>query len=358
MRASIAHLPEITYPIVFLAVLAAQLCVPIPAILFLAAAGTLAALGKMNLLLIITGATVGCLIGDYVWFVAGRRIGTRALRIFGLFSSDRRSLVKNTKQAFNRWGVYLFLIAKFVPGLDGMLPPLAGTQQQPLLAFFLFDAAGSALWAAFYSGIGYLFAYRIEVIVEVLGRLTTYFVWAIIVPVGVYLSWRLIRLVRMVLQLRMRSVSPSQLYEKLKRQVRVMVLDLNLFDSDEEATDWVGIPGAVCIDPARLRKSQVVSSIPDDLQIILYSSSGSELTTARAALSLQARGVTRVWILRGGLKSWRELGLPVSTQVIEVVDLAARYGIRIADLTGHPTLFHETTRTPAQRSQAVSIRRA
>src|ERR1700756_1947612 len=103
---------------------------------------------------------------------------------------------------------------------------------------------------------------------------------------------------------------------------------------------------------------RVVSSIPDDLQIILYSSSGSELTTARAALSLQARGVTRVWILRGGLKSWRELGLQVSTQVIEVVDLAARYGIRIADLTGHPTLSHETTRTPAQRPQAVSTRRA
>ncbi|MGA9246223.1 MAG: VTT domain-containing protein, partial [Silvibacterium sp.] len=152
MGAPIAHLPAITYPIVFLAVFAAQLCVPVPAILFLAAAGTLAALGKMNLLLIITGATVGCLMGDYAWFLAGRRIGPRALRIFGLFSSDRRSLVKNTRQAFNRWGVYLFLIAKFVPGLDGMLPPLAGTQQQPLLAFFLFDAAGSALWAAFYSG--------------------------------------------------------------------------------------------------------------------------------------------------------------------------------------------------------------
>jgi membrane protein DedA with SNARE-associated domain/rhodanese-related sulfurtransferase len=350
MRAPIAHLPEITYPIVFLAVLAAQLCVPVPAVLFLAAAGTLAALGKMNLLLIITGATVGCLIGDYAWFLAGQRIGTRALRIFGLFSSDRRSLVKNTKQAFNRWGAYLFLIAKFVPGLDGMLPPLAGTQQQPLLAFFLFDAAGSALWAAFYSGLGYLFADRIEVVVEALGRLTTYLVGAIVVPLAVYLCWRFIKLVRMVLQLRMRSVSPLQLYEKLQRQARVMVLDLTLFDSDEEATDWVGIPGAVCIDPARLRKSLVVSSIPDDLQIILYSSSGSELTTARAALSLQARGVAKVWILRGGLKSWCELDLPVSTQIIEVVDLAARYGIMIGDRTGHPTLIHRVTRSPTQHS--------
>lgn len=350
MRATIAHLPEITYPIVFLAVLAAQLCVPVPAILFLAAAGTLAALGKMNLLLIITAATVGCLIGDYAWFLAGQRIGTRALRVFALFSSDRKSLVKNTRRAFNRWGVYLFLIAKFVPGLDGMLPPLAGTQQEPLLAFFLLDAAGSALWSAFYSGIGYLFADRIELVIEALGRLTTYFIWAVVIPLAVYLSWRFIRLVRMVLQLRMRSVSPLQLYEKLQRQARVMVLDLNLFDSEEEATAWVGIPGAVCIDPARLRKSQVVSTIPDDLQIILYSSSGSELTTARAALSLQARGVAKVWLLRGGLKSWCELGLPVSAQVIEVADLAARYGITIADRTGHPTLFHRATRSPTQHS--------
>ena len=348
MKAPIAHLPEITYPILFLAVFAAQLCVPVPAILFLAAAGTLAALGKMNLLLIIIGATAGCLIGDYAWFLAGQRIGTRALRVFGLFSSDRRSLVKNTRRAFDRWGVYLFLIAKFVPGLDGLLPPLAGTQQQPLVTFFLCDAAGSALWSAFYSGIGYLFADRIEGVAEALGRLTTFIFWAVVGPLAIYLSWRFIRLIRMVLQLRMRAVSPLQLYEKLQTQAKVIVLDLNLFDSDVEATDWVGIPGAVCIDPARLRKSQVVSSIPDYLQIILYSSSGSELTTARAALSLQARGVAKVWILRGGLKSWCDLSLPVSNQIIEVVDLAARYGITIAERTEHPTLFHKATRSPNQ----------
>src|SRR5215472_10771472 len=251
MSAPIAHLPEITYPIVFLAVLASQLCVPVPAILFLAAAGTLAALGKMNLLLIITGATVGCLIGDLAWFVAGRRMGTRALRVFGLFSADRRSLIRNTRTTFNRWGAYLFLIAKFVPGLDGLLPPLAGTQQQPLLAFLLFDAAGSALWSAFYSGTGYLFADRIQAVAKALGQLTTFLAWGILAPLIVYLSWRFIRLVRMMQQLRMRSISPSHLYAKLQKQAKVAILDLNLFDSDEEATDWIGIPGAVCIDPGR-----------------------------------------------------------------------------------------------------------
>jgi rhodanese-related sulfurtransferase len=194
--------------------------------------------------------------------------------------------------------------------------------------------------------LGYAFADRIEVVVVALGRLTGFFVWAVLVPLAVYLAWRFIKLLRVVLQLRMRSLSPGQLYEKLQRQAKVMVLDLKLFDWEEEATDWVGIPGAVSIDPARLRKSQVSSSIPDDLQIILYSSSGSELTTARATLSLQARGVARVWILRGGLKSWCELGLPVSTEIIEVADLAARYGITIADRTGHPSLFHRVTRSP------------
>jgi membrane protein DedA with SNARE-associated domain/rhodanese-related sulfurtransferase len=352
MRAPIAHLPEITYPIVFLAVLASQLCVPVPAILFLAAAGTLAALGKMNLLIIITGATVGCLIGDFAWFLVGRRMGTRALRVFGLFSSDRRSLVKNTRTAFNRWGAYLFLIAKFVPGLDGLLPPLAGTQQQRLLAFLLFDAAGSALWSAFYSGTGYLFADRIEAVAEALGHLTTFLAWAIVAPLVAYLGWRFIRLVRMMQQLRMRSISPSQLYAKLQKPAKLAILDLNLFDSDEEATDWIGIPGAVCIDPARLRSTQVVSTLPADLQIILYSSSGSELTTAHAALSLQARGVAKVWILRGGLKSWREMGLPVSTQVVEVPDLVARYGISVTERTGRLTRFHRALRPPIRHSKS------
>ena len=350
MRAPIAQLSEITYPIVFLAVLANQLGVPIPSFLFLAAAGTLAALGKMNLLLVITGATVGCVIGDYVWFLVGRRTGTRALRILTFFSSDRRTLVKNTRRAFHRWGVYLLLIAKFIPGLDTLLPPLAGIEQQPLSSFLLFDAAGSALWSAFFCYLGYAFADRIEVVVAALGRFTAFLIWAVLVPLAAYLAWRFIKLLRVVLQLRMRSLSPLQLDEKLQRQAKVIVLDLSLFDSDEEATDWVGIPGAVCIDPARLRKSQVVSSIPHDLQIILYSSCGSELTAARAALSLQARGVAKVWILRGGLKSWCELGLPVSTQVIEVADLAVRYGITIADRTGHPTLFHRAIRSPTQHS--------
>jgi rhodanese-related sulfurtransferase len=218
------------------------------------------------------------------------------------------------------------------------------------LSFLLFDAAGSALWSAFFSCLGYAFADRIEVVVVALGRLAEFLVWAVLVPLTVYLAWRFIKLLRIVLQLRMRSLSPLQLNEKRLRQAKVMVLDLSLFDSDEEATDWLGIPGAVCIDPARLGKSQVVASIPEDLQIFLYSSSGSELTTARAALSLQARGVANVWILRGGLKSWCEFGLPVSTQVIEVADLAARYGITIADRTGHPTLFHRVTRSPTHHS--------
>ena len=230
MRAPIAQLSEITYPVVFLAVLANQLGVPIPSILFLAAAGTLAAVEKMNLLLVITGATVGCVIGDYVWFLVGRRTGNRALRILTFFSSDRKTLIKNTRRAFHRWGVYLLLIAKFIPGLDTLLPPLAGIEQQPLSSFLLFDAAGSALWSAFFSYLGYAFADRIEVVVAALGRFTAFLVWAVLVPLAVYLAWRFIKLLRVVLELRMRSLSPLQLYEKLQRQAKVIVLDLKLFD--------------------------------------------------------------------------------------------------------------------------------
>ena len=65
------------------------------------------------------------------------------------------------------------------------------------------------------------------------------------------------------------------------------------------------------MDPSLLRKSPHIT-VPDDVKIILYSSSGSDTVSARAAVGLKRIGVDNVWVLEGGLKAWREHGFPVS----------------------------------------------
>jgi membrane protein DedA with SNARE-associated domain len=57
------YLVHTTYPIVFVAVLARQLCLPIPAVLFLLSGGALAGSGKLSYTGILLAAVLGCVLG-------------------------------------------------------------------------------------------------------------------------------------------------------------------------------------------------------------------------------------------------------------------------------------------------------
>jgi rhodanese-related sulfurtransferase len=97
---------------------------------------------------------------------------------------------------------------------------------------------------------------------------------------------------------------------------------------EEQSENGVGIPGAVRMDPARLRsRSKVV--VPEHLGIILYCSSSGELTSARVALSLQKRGISNVWVLEGGLTAWQKEGFSVTSQLSTSSEAAERLGIKI-----------------------------
>jgi membrane protein DedA with SNARE-associated domain len=73
------YLIHTTYPILFVAALARQLCLPIPAILFLLSGGALAGSGKLSYTGITLAAVLGCVLADLVWFEAGRLRGKRVL---------------------------------------------------------------------------------------------------------------------------------------------------------------------------------------------------------------------------------------------------------------------------------------
>jgi 3-mercaptopyruvate sulfurtransferase SseA len=82
------------------------------------------------------------------------------------------------------------------------------------------------------------------------------------------------------------------------------------------------------VDPYALRNATQIA-VPDDVKVILYSPSGSDAVSARAAVGLKRIGVHKVWVLEGGLKAWREHGFPVS-QFPELPEaVAERLGVKI-----------------------------
>jgi membrane protein DedA with SNARE-associated domain len=120
---------HLTYPAVLVAVFARQLCVPIPALVFLMAAGALSAQGQMQTSIIVFLAVAACLAADGIWFWLGRRWGSQVLRLLCRFTSDPRRCAQNANEKFRRYGPPVLCVAKFSPGPDFVTPPLIGAER-------------------------------------------------------------------------------------------------------------------------------------------------------------------------------------------------------------------------------------
>jgi 3-mercaptopyruvate sulfurtransferase SseA len=118
------------------------------------------------------------------------------------------------------------------------------------------------------------------------------------------------------------------LARKMKSKSKVAVLDLSNFEEETDNPSVQAIPGALRVDPSLVRKSPFIT-VPDEVQIVLYSSSGRDTVSARAAVSLKRIGVDKVWVLEGGLKAWREQGYPVSQSLETPEAVAERLGVKL-----------------------------
>jgi len=323
-------LSQLTYTGILLAVLANQLCLPVPSIVFLMAAGALAAHGHMSASTVVLLSVLSCLAADGIWFWLGRKWGSQVVRILCRLTPDPRTSSRNAHDKFGRYGLPLLCVAKFLPGLDGLMPPLAGAEGVSLTSFFALDAVGSFLWSGFYVGLGYLFSGQLEIAVGWAQHFGTALALAIGVPFCIYIGWRGLTLIRMIRQLRVRLISAPMLHQKLRSGSKVALLDLLDFEEEANIESPPAIPGAFRIDPSRLRNSPRIS-VPDHIEIVLYCSSRSEIVSAQAALALKRIGVENVWVLEGGIHRWRKEGLPLSQFPEAPEAVAQRLGVSLPD---------------------------
>ena len=177
------------YSIVFIATFAHQLGVPLPGPLFLLAVGTLVAAGKLGLLATMSLVITACVLADLVWYEAGRRGGDKVLHFIHRFTRDPEFHNRRAKRIFARYGLLLLLVAKFVPGLDAVSPPLAGTSRIGLVRFMAFDAAGAGLYACAYGGLGYVFCHDLERAAAYASRAGTFLVSLALVGFCICIAW-------------------------------------------------------------------------------------------------------------------------------------------------------------------------
>jgi len=315
---------QLTYSGIGLAVFGQQFCLPLPGMLFLMTAGVMAAQGDLHLSLVLLTGVVGCLAADGFWFWLGRRWGSTVIRVVCSFTSDPRGSRERSHQIFERWGLRLLLVAKFIPGLDGVSPPLAGAEGATVKGFVLYDTVGSLLWTTAYVLLGYTFSNQLDRVIFLVERFGLVLGVAIGVPLFLFVAWRFFELVRVIRHLRLRRITAALLHKKMEEDDKLAVFDLLNYEAQDSLT--MGIPGSVRADPTRLRNGPKLT-IPDDVSVVIYCSSRNDLASARVSEALRKRGLTNVWVLEGGLAAWVQEGLPVTSDLKTPEEVAARLGI-------------------------------
>src|SRR5271156_2453811 len=317
MNAIVQLLVKHGYSVLFASVFARQMCLPVPAILFLIAAGALASAGRMTLAVALGLAIIACLLADMVWYEAGRRWGDQILHfIYGL-ALNPDAAARRSKETFVRHGPRTLMLAKFVVGLDAATPPLAGLSGTSRLRFLAFDAVGAALWSGAYTGLGYVLGKDLDRAAAYAARLGALWVIVLFASLAMYAGRKLVRWHRFVREFRMSRITPEELKKKLDAGEQIMIVDLH--GRRDGPRGHQGIPGAVCIDPHRLGRHdnpKKRTPIPRDREVVLYCTTLHELTSARAALELRRLGFERVRPLAGGLQAWHERGFPLTSVIL------------------------------------------
>lgn len=139
-------------------VVAEQLGIPLPAVPALLGVGALAATGQVSIPMVLGAIVVVALAMDLGWYELGRRRGAEALAKLCRMSLRPESCVGKTERVFARYGPQFILVAKFVPGLTTLVPPLAGIAGIGRARFAIFEVGGVLLWAGTWVGLGYFFS--------------------------------------------------------------------------------------------------------------------------------------------------------------------------------------------------------
>jgi membrane protein DedA with SNARE-associated domain len=243
-----------------------QIGLPVPSLPILLAAGALAGAGKFSFAGSIFLSVLACLVADSIWYSLGRVRGIKILQLLCKISLEPDSCVRRTEGVFAKQGARSLVLAKFVPGLGTVAPPLAGIFHMRPARFLLFDMTGAFLWSGAYVGLGYLFSGEIERVAEHAFHLGSGLGVLVVTALAAYIAYKFIARQRFLRELRIGRITAEELKRKIDAGEELVIVDLR-HSVDFEA-DPHTIPGAFRIDAKELEEKD--DRLPRDRDVILY----------------------------------------------------------------------------------------
>jgi len=164
---------------------------PIPSEVVLPLAGFEVQRGQLAFAGALAAATCGALLGAFVLYAVAR-VGGRSLVLrHGWVLRVRPADLERGERWFERYGAWVVLLGRLVPGARSLVSLPAGLARMPPGRFGLLTAAGSGAWNALLIGLGWGLGDQWHRVGDVVGPVSTAFVVALAVAAaGLAVWWR------------------------------------------------------------------------------------------------------------------------------------------------------------------------
>ncbi len=167
---------------------------PVPAELVMPPAGYLAAKGGMNVFVALACGTAGSLLGAWANYFVASRLGRWVFVRYGRWVLLTERSLQRTERFFASHGEIATFIGRLFPVVRHLISIPAGIARMRLDRFFLYTAAGAAIWCAILLAIGWIIGAAGETLArDLVQRYTRHAVLAMIpvsaLLIGGYVWW-------------------------------------------------------------------------------------------------------------------------------------------------------------------------
>jgi membrane protein DedA with SNARE-associated domain len=256
------------YLVIFVFALAETVGLPLPASLALMAGGAAAASGVLRAPIIFLLAITALLLGDSFSYFLGGHMGWALLGFLCKVSVNPETCILRSAEMFYKRGKTALLIAKFIPGMNAMAAPLAGSMKMRFEQFLWLDLTGASLYILAFGGFGYLFHGFLAAMARGLGAAGHVAEVGVLLLLAAYASYRLwlyrkARIYRVVPR-----VQVEELARKLKSEEAEKILLVDVRSHGYYDHGATRIRGSIRIEPNNL--SEELKTLPRDKDIYLY----------------------------------------------------------------------------------------
>src|SRR3990170_36447 len=186
----VAFVETLGYPGIFLLMVVEGILTPIPSEFIMPFAGYLAALGRLDIVLVIVAGTAGAAIGNVVAYPIRARVGRPLIARYGRWIGLGEEELAWAEEWFGKYGDAGILLGHAVPGIRSFISFPAGIGRMRIRNFVVLSTIGAGVWNSVLVVSGYLLVERWRALATTTDNVDVYVAVAGVAVMVGYVYWR------------------------------------------------------------------------------------------------------------------------------------------------------------------------